>query len=256
MIIMNNGEITNRKINIVHSVVEINDTFLRRALNCGTRVTGQSRQRTTSLNPRPSSPGQLLQEQVLTEFKEIHQERKIEYQKAFKNYYPETLTKISGKAKEITGPLRKPQKLPNRVSYPAIRATTTTGDITGRRVDWFCSFRYYYERLFRFIMPCPFRFVCIILVGVTLICITSLMMFKNARWNWDLGHTMDLWYVYCRTNPIMQPGDHFMNAFSIVIQIRWKFDPALIQVVNKRSLCNFAHGTTSVLPWHVQNFVA
>ena len=35
--------------------------------------------------------------------------------------------------------------------------------------------------------------------------------------------------------------------FSIVIQIRWKFHSALIQVVVKWSLWNFAHGTTVVV---------
>ena len=52
------------------------------------------------------------------------------------------------------------------------------------------------------------------------------------------------------------PGHHFMNNFSIVILIQWKFNSALIQVVTKWSLWNFANGMTAVLSWHVQNFVA
>ena len=42
-------------------------------------------------------------------------------------------------------------------------------------------------------------------------------------------------------------GEHFTNDFSTVIQIRWKINSALIQVVGKWSLLNFAHGLTPVL---------
>ena len=48
------------------------------------------------------------------------------------------------------------------------------------------------------------------------------------------------------------PGAHFANDFSIVVQIRWNFHSALIQVAVKWSLWNFARGTTAVLSWHVQ----
>ena len=48
---------------------------------------------------------------------------------------------------------------------------------------------------------------------------------------------------------------HFMHNFSFVIQIQWKFHSALIQVVVKWSLWNFASGRTAVLWWQVQNFV-
>ena len=46
-------------------------------------------------------------------------------------------------------------------------------------------------------------------------------------------------------------GTPFTNDFSLVIQIRWKLHFALIQVVAKWSLWNFAHGTTAVLSWSV-----
>ena len=45
------------------------------------------------------------------------------------------------------------------------------------------------------------------------------------------------------------------NDFSIVIQIGGKFYSTLIQIVVKLSLWNFAHGTTAVLSWHVQNCI-
>ena len=81
-------------------------------MNCGIRITGQLRQRTTTLNPGPSKPGQLLQEHVdlPTKFKAINKDKIIEYQKALKNNDIETLTKISEKAKEIIGLLEKAQK--------------------------------------------------------------------------------------------------------------------------------------------------
>ena len=50
-------------------------------------------------------------------------------------------------------------------------------------------------------------------------------------------------------------GTHFIN-FSITIQMWWKFHFALIQIIMKWSLQNFAHGTTAVLSWHMQHFVA
>ena len=48
-------------------------------------------------------------------------------------------------------------------------------------------------------------------------------------------------------------GAHFTNDF--IIQIRWKFHSALIQVLVKWLLWNFARDITAVLSWHVQNFV-
>ena len=50
-------------------------------------------------------------------------------------------------------------------------------------------------------------------------------------------------------------GAHFTNNFSITIQMWWKFHFALIQVLIKWSLQNFAHDTTAGLSWHVHNFV-
>ena len=52
------------------------------------------------------------------------------------------------------------------------------------------------------------------------------------------------------------PGPRFTNGFSIAIQIRWKLRFALISIQIKWSLKNFVHGTTAVLSWHVQKFVA
>ena len=51
------------------------------------------------------------------------------------------------------------------------------------------------------------------------------------------------------------PAALFTNDFSIVIRIRWIFYSAIIQVVIKWSLQNFAHDTTVLLFWHVQRFV-
>ena len=53
----------------------------------------------------------------------------------------------------------------------------------------------------------------------------------------------------------MTPWAHFRKDISIVIQIQWKFHFALIQVVRKWMLWNFAHDMTALLTWHVQNFV-
>ena len=49
-------------------------------------------------------------------------------------------------------------------------------------------------------------------------------------------------------------GPILTRRFCIVIQIRWKFNYVLIQIVVKWSLWNFAHDTTSVLSWHGQFF--
>ena len=51
-------------------------------------------------------------------------------------------------------------------------------------------------------------------------------------------------------------GPRFTNGFSIAIQIRWKFRFTLISILIQWSLQNFVHGTTAVLSWHVQKFVA
>ena len=51
-------------------------------------------------------------------------------------------------------------------------------------------------------------------------------------------------------------GPRFTNGFSIAIQIRWKFRFTLISILIQWSLQNFVHGTTAVLSWHVQTFVA
>ena len=44
--------------------------------------------------------------------------------------------------------------------------------------------------------------------------------------------------------------------FCIIIQIRWKFYCAVIQVPVKWLLWNFAHDISAVLSWHVKTFVA
>ena len=51
-------------------------------------------------------------------------------------------------------------------------------------------------------------------------------------------------------------GPRFTNSFSIAIQIRWKCRFTLISILIQWSLRNFVHGTTAVLSWHVQKFVA
>ena len=57
--------------------------------------------------------------------------------------------------------------------------------------------------------------------------------------------------IYCCAS-----GPCFTNGFSIAIQIRWKFRFTLISILIQWSLQNVVHGTTVVLSWHVQNFVA
>ena len=51
-------------------------------------------------------------------------------------------------------------------------------------------------------------------------------------------------------------GARFTNVFSIAIQIRWKFRFTLTSILIQWSLQTFVHGTTAVLSWHVQKFVA
>ena len=53
-----------------------------------------------------------------------------------------------------------------------------------------------------------------------------------------------------------RPGPRFTNGFSIAIQTRWKFRSTLTSILIQWSLQNFVHGTTAVLSWHVQIFVA
>ena len=55
---------------------------------------------------------------------------------------------------------------------------------------------------------------------------------------------------------VVKSGPRFTNGFSIAIQIRWKFRFTLISILIQWSLQNFVHGTTAVLSWHVQKFVA
>ena len=55
---------------------------------------------------------------------------------------------------------------------------------------------------------------------------------------------------------IITTGAHFTNNFSITIQMWWKFNFALIQILKKWSLQYLAHDTTAGLSWHVTNFVA
>ena len=65
---------------------------------------------------------------------------------------------------------------------------------------------------------------------------------------------------YCRdawvVSPLSATGPRFTNGFSIAIQIRWKFRFTLTSTPLPWSLQNFVHGTTAVLSWHVQKFVA
>ena len=49
---------------------------------------------------------------------------------------------------------------------------------------------------------------------------------------------------------------HFSDDTWIIRQIRCKFDLALIQIVKNWLLQNFAHATTAMLSWHVQNFLS
>ena len=51
-------------------------------------------------------------------------------------------------------------------------------------------------------------------------------------------------------------GPRFTNGFFIAIQIQWKVRFTLISISIQWSLQTFVHGTTAVLSWHVQKFVA
>ena len=70
---------------------------------------------------------------------------------------------------------------------------------------------------------------------------------ETSQW---VQSTMSNQPVNCGTGP------RFTNGFSIAIQIRWKFRFALISIVIQWWQQNFVHGTTAVLSWHVQRFVA
>ena len=50
-------------------------------------------------------------------------------------------------------------------------------------------------------------------------------------------------------------GDHFTDDFLFAIQIPWKIQLAVIQLLAAKSQQAFAHTTTAQLSWHVQNFV-
>ena len=52
------------------------------------------------------------------------------------------------------------------------------------------------------------------------------------------------------------PGPRFTNGFSIAIQIRWNFRLTVTLILIQWPLQNCVHGTTAVLSWHVQKFVA
>ena len=75
-------------------------------------------------------------------------------------------------------------------------------------------------------------------------CITN----KQFRRQWEFSKLSTL--------NTLRPGPRFTNGFSIAIQIRWKFRITLILILIQWSLQNFVHGTTAVLSWHVQKFVA
>ena len=48
---------------------------------------------------------------------------------------------------------------------------------------------------------------------------------------------------------------HFMNDFSITMQIRWKFGFSVIPLYGIILLLNFAYASTAQLTCHVQNFM-
>ena len=77
----------------------------------------------------------------------------------------------------------------------------------------------------------------------------------QRRWfMWPFFHGF-VWGA-CIEAGLHRTQDHFTNDFSIVIQIRWEINSALIRVVVKWSLWNLANGTIAVLSCHLQYFVA
>ena len=65
------------------------------------------------------------------------------------------------------------------------------------------------------------------------------------------GQLVEQLLILCRHQA---PED--LTVFFIAIQIRWKFRFTFTSILIQRSLQNFVHGTTAVLSWHVQKFVA
>ena len=51
-------------------------------------------------------------------------------------------------------------------------------------------------------------------------------------------------------------GHLFLTVFPLQFKFRWKFHFTLISILIQWLLQNFVHGTTAVLSWHVQKFVA
>ena len=89
-------------------------------------------------------------------------------------------------------------------------------------------------------------------------CVTSLrhqMTLKPIIENDLFKHYNIQQHQYWKTPYMLSPA-YYMNDFSSVIQIRRKFYATPIQVSLQWSLWNYAHGTTAVLSWYVQNFVA
>ena len=66
------------------------------------------------------------------------------------------------------------------------------------------------------------------------------------------------WYIFLEIlfYFIVWPRAHFMNNFSIVIQIQWKINFSVTSLYGTISLQIFAHVTTAQLSCHVQNFIA
>ena len=94
---------------------------------------------------------------------------------------------------------------------------------------------------------------------------------KQSSRQWFLIFDVSFRFVHCRVclemacPTVMPSGNcsyaslvtwaHFTYEFSIVIQIRWKIRSALVHALLIWWLWNFAHNTTAVLSWHMQNFV-
>ena len=84
---------------------------------------------------------------------------------------------------------------------------------------------------------------------------------KSSRSLWRHCNVFSPMAIHCQSDHHEQslqcrPGPRFTNGFSIAIQIRWKFRFTLISILIQWSLQNFVHGTTAMLSWHVQKFVA
>ena len=70
------------------------------------------------------------------------------------------------------------------------------------------------------------------------------------------GEMSSVYYDFVTLFRVYYPGPRFNNGFSIAIQTRLKFRFTLTSILIQWLLHNFVHGTTAVLSWHVQNFVA